>query len=409
MSPEDGCSMRPDIPGLDDWGDQVLAGQRVLLRADLNLPMRDGEIRDATRIERLVPTIQELRDRQARIGILSHCGRPQGRRCPDYSLAPVVSGVSAAIGGVPVRFADDCIGPAAAACMADLSNGEVALFENLRFHPGEESNDPDFAAALAAQGDFYVNDAFSCSHRSHASITTLAKLLPSVMGRSMASELAALGRVLDSPARPAAALVGGSKVSTKLDILSRIIKTVDVLVVGGGMANTFLLAQGIDVGRSLSEPDLVSVAGDILNQAAGCEILLPVDAVVAPSLAPGVETQVVAVSEVPDHSMILDIGPRGIAAIKTRLDSCRTLLWNGPPGAFETPPFDQATTDIARYVARLTAQGKLISVAGGGDTAAALAHAGVGDDFTYISGAGGAFLEWLEGKELPGITALQHS
>ncbi len=401
--------MKRDISSLDDW--DTLAGRRVLLRADLNLPMRDGIISDTTRIDALVPTLQELRQRGAQVAILSHCGRPQGKVCQYYSLAPVVDPLSAAIDGAPIAFAADCIGPPAAACMAGLADGGVALFENLRFHPGEEANDADFAAALAAQGDCYVNDAFSCAHRRHASVTTLAGLLPSVMGRAMAAELAALGSVLESPARPAAALVGGAKVSTKLDILSTIIKTVDLLVVGGAMANTFLLAQGVDVGRSLSEPDLVPVARDILDQAArlGCEILLPVDGVVAASLAPGVATRVVAASKVPVDSMILDIGPQGVAAIKTRLDSCRTVLWNGPLGAFETPPFDWATCEVARYVGRLTAQGTLTSVAGGGDTAAALAHAGVRDDFTYISGAGGAFLEWLEGKELPGIAALQHS
>ena len=390
-------------------GDLQVAGRRVLLRADLNVPMKDGKVTDATRIARLAPTIRELAGAGARVVVMSHFGRPDGRRRDDMSLRPLAGALSAALGGIPVAFASDCIGPEAGAMVDRLADGQVGLLENLRFHAGEEANDPAFAAELARLGDIYVNDAFSAAHRAHASTAALARLLPSAAGRLMQAELEALGRALEHPRRPLAAIVGGSKVSSKLDLLGNLLSRVDLLVIGGGMANTFLFAEGVDVGRSLCERDMAPTARGIARSAreAGKRILLPVDAVVAPGLADGAAAATVAVGAIPADRMVLDIGPRSVAAIAEALSGCRTLVWNGPVGAFEHAPFDAGTTAIAKEVARLVAAGRLDAIAGGGDTVAALAHAGVEDALTYVSTAGGAFLEWLEGKTLPGVAALE--
>ena len=389
-------------------GDLQVAGRRVLLRADLNVPMKDGKVTDATRIERLAPTIRELAGAGARVVVMSHFGRPDGRRRDDMSLRPLAGALSGALGGAPVSFASDCIGPEARAMVDRLADGQVGLLENLRFHAGEEANDPAFAAELARLGDVYVNDAFSAAHRAHASTAALARLLPSAAGRLMQAELEALGRALEHPRRPLAAIVGGSKVSSKLDLLGNLLSRVDLLVIGGGMANTFLFAEGVDVGRSLCERDMAPTARDIARAArdAGKRILLPVDVVVAPGLADGAAAATVAVDAIPADRMVLDIGPRSVSATAEALSGCRTLVWNGPVGAFEHAPFDAGTTAIAKEVARLVAAGRLDAIAGGGDTVAALAHAGVEDRLTYVSTAGGAFLEWLEGKTLPGVAAL---
>ncbi|MEY4678626.1 MAG: phosphoglycerate kinase [Pseudomonadota bacterium] len=389
-------------------GDLQVAGRRVLLRADLNVPMKDGKVTDATRIERLAPTIRELAGAGARVVVLSHFGRPDGQRRDDMSLRPLAGALSGALGGAPVSFASDCIGPEARAMVDRLADGQVGLLENLRFHAGEEANDPAFAAELARLGDVYVNDAFSAAHRAHASTAALARLLPSAAGRLMQAELEALGRALEHPRRPLAAIVGGSKVSSKLDLLGNLLSRVDLLVIGGGMANTFLFAEGVDVGRSLCERDMAPTARDIARAArdAGKRILLPVDVVVAPGLADGAAAATVAVDAIPADRMVLDIGPRSVSATAEALSGCRTLVWNGPVGAFEHAPFDAGTTAIAKEVARLVAAGRLDAIAGGGDTVAALAHAGVEDRLTYVSTAGGAFLEWLEGKTLPGVAAL---
>jgi phosphoglycerate kinase len=389
--------------------DLPVAGKRVLVRVDFNLPMQDGRISDATRIERALPTIRDLTGRGARVVLLSHFGRPKGKPLPEMTLKPVAEALSQALGGQPVAFAEDCIGPAAAKVVQGLQDGGVALLENLRFHAEEEANDAGFAKALARLGDFYVNDAFSAAHRAHASTEALARLLPAAAGRQMQDELEHLQRALGNPDRPVAAIVGGAKISTKLDLLGNLVAKVDLLIIGGGMANTFLNAFGVAVGRSLCEHELADTARDIARraQAAGCDIVLPTDAVVADALAKGVATQTVPVKAVPQDRMILDVGPATTAHLVRRLATCRTLVWNGPLGAFEVPPFDQGTTTVAQAAAELTRQGKLLSVAGGGDTVAALAHAGVIDDFTYVSAAGGAFLEWLEGKTLPGVAALE--
>jgi phosphoglycerate kinase len=388
-------------------GDLDVARKRVLLRADLNVPLRDGEVADATRIEHLAPTVEALLAKEARVIVISHFGRPKGPD-PALSLRPLVAPLSAALGGRPIRFATDCIGPVAHETVAALGPGEIALLENLRFHPGEEANDEEFARELASLGDVYIDDAFSTAHRAHASIAALAHLLPSAAGLGMQAELEALGSVLESPEHPVIALIGGAKVSTKLGVLKFIMPKVDRLAIGGAMANTFLFAQGRSVGRSLCEQDLVETARQILYQAAdqGCSVILPDDVVTAEKLEPGVVTRTVGVNAVPMNAMILDLGPQTIGRLAAALGDSRTLLWNGPVGAFETPPFDRATIAIAKKVAELTRSGSLKSVAGGGDTVAALAAAGVIDDFTYVSTAGGAFLEWLEGKELPGVAAL---
>jgi len=382
-------------------------GRTVLLRVDLNLPMTDGRVTDATRAVRLKPSFAALRAAGAKVAVLSHFGRPKGRVVPAMSLRPVRA-VLAEILDCPVAFAEDCVGAAAADGIANLPAGGVALLENLRFHAGEEANDPDFAARLAALGDLYVNDAFSASHRAHASIVALARLLPAVAGRLMAAELDALTHCLEAPERPLAAIVGGAKIATKLDLLANLVAKVDLLAIGGGMANTFLYALGTPVGRSLCERDMAETARTVIARAArkGCEIVLPSDAVVAAAFAAGARHHVVAIDRVPEDLMILDIGPNSAAALGERLAGCRSLVWNGPLGAFEVPPFDAGTNTVARAAAALTRTGRLRSVAGGGDTVAALAQADVVDDFTYVSTAGGAFLEWLEGKTLPGVSAL---
>ncbi len=387
--------------------DLDVKGKRVIVRADLNVPMKDGYVSDATRIERTAPTVKELAGRGARVIVISHFGRPKGRD-EKLSLAPVGPALEAAL-GAKVAFANDCIGPDAEKAVGEMKDGDVVLLENLRFHAGEEKNDPDFARALAGLGDIYVNDAFSAAHRAHASTEGLARILPAAAGREMQAELDALSRALDAPDRPVLAIVGGAKVSTKLDVLGHLIEKVDVLAIGGAMANTFLLALGTSVGKSLVERDLVPNARDIMARAndKGCEIALPSDVVIAAKLEPGVPSESVPVGAVPDDRMILDIGPTSADALAARLGECRTLVWNGPLGAFETKPFDEATLTVARAAAALTKAGKLVSVGGGGDTVAALSEAGVIDEFTYVSAAGGAFLEWMEGKTLPGVAALE--
>ena len=389
--------------------DLDLSGKRVLLRGDLNVPVANGKVTDATRIERLAPTILELCDKGARIVVMSHFGRPKGKIVPELSLEPVADALSAALGGKAVAFAPDCVGPVAASVVEGLEPGGVALLENLRFHPGEEANDAGFAGELAKLGDAYVNDAFSAAHRAHASTEAIARLLPAAAGRAMQAELEALTAALETPAHPVIALVGGAKVSSKLDVLGNLVSRVDAIIIGGGMANTFLNARGIDVGASLCEHDLADTVREIeaRAQAAGCEILLPVDGVVAAKFEAGAPSRTVAIDAAPSDMMILDIGPDSVAELNAKLADCKTLLWNGPLGAFEIPPFDAGTVAVAREAGRLTRAGGMVSVAGGGDTVAALNHAGVADEFTYVSTAGGAFLEWLEGKTLPGVAALE--
>ncbi len=382
-------------------------GKTVLLRADLNVPVKDGAVTDATRIERLAPTILELARKGAKIVVMSHFGRPKGND-PSLSLKPIVPALAKALGGRHVAFAADCIGPEAQKVARALAPGEVAVLENLRFHAGEEKNDPAFALELAALGELYVNDAFSAAHRAHASTEALAHLLPAYAGRLMQAELDALAAALERPQRPLLAIVGGAKVSTKLDLLTFLLSKVDTLVIGGAMANTLLFAQGIEVGASLVERDMADTARRLLAHAkdAHKELVLPIDAVVAAKLEKGVATQTIDIAHVPKDRMILDIGPKSVALIAERMKQSRTLVWNGPVGAFETKPFDAATVAIAKQAAELTRSGALTSVAGGGDTVAALAAAGVEDSLTYVSTAGGAFLEWLEGRTLPGVAAL---
>ncbi len=386
-----------------------VGGKRVLVRLDLNVPMQDGQVSDSTRIDRALPTVKDLVAAGARVVLLSHFGRPKGKRVPELSLQPVATALATTMGGQNIAFADDCIGEAAAVCVNGLQNGEIALLENVRFHSGEEANDPDFARALAANGDFYVNDAFSCAHRAHASTEALAHLLPAAAGRNMAAELVALQQALSTPTRPLAALVGGAKVSSKLEVLSHLIDKVDALIIGGGMANTFLYAQGLEVGTSLCENDLADTAQQIMAKAAAqnCEILLPVDVVVAKEFSAHADSAAIDVRNVPENMMILDIGPRSRRQLSERLKDIKTLVWNGPLGAFEITPFDAGTNAVAQAAAALSKTGALVTVAGGGDTVAALRHASAADDFNYISTAGGAFLEWLEGKDLPGVVALQ--
>jgi phosphoglycerate kinase len=385
-------------------------GKRVLLRADLNVPVRDGAITDRTRIERLCPTIAELASAGGRVVICSHFDRPKGKRVPEMSLKPLVEALSAALRR-PVAWADDCIGPVAEAAVAALADGDILLLENSRFHAGEEANDPAMAAALASLADAFVNDAFSAAHRAHASTEGVARLLPSYAGRLMEAELKALDAALGNPARPVVAIVGGAKVSTKLDLLGNLMKKVDVLVIGGAMANTFIAAQGHPVGKSLQEAEMHDTARTIMDgaKAAGCEILLPVDLVVAEEFRANPPTRTVAATAVPEGFMALDVGPKSEEAIEQRLRGASTLVWNGPLGAFETPPFDTATVAVAQVVAALTQSGALKSIGGGGDTVSALRHADVADRMTYISTAGGAFLEWLEGKTLPGVAALSQT
>jgi phosphoglycerate kinase len=395
----------PDFLTLDDID---VRGKRVLLRADLNVPVKHGAVTDATRIARLAPTIEALIAKGAAVIVMSHFGRPKGGPDPKLSLRPVLAPLRRALGGRDVAFAEDCIGAPAERVVAALLPGQVALLENLRFHPGEEANSPAFAHALAALGDVYVDDAFSAAHRAHASIAALPRLLPAAAGKSMEAELAALSAALEHPVRPVMALVGGAKVSTKLDLLRFVIGKVDVMAIGGAMANTLLYAQGVAVGRSLCERDLADNARQLLALAAErrCRVILPEDAVVAAELSAGAASRTVAIGEVAGGMMILDIGPKTVASIDAALGEARTLVWNGPLGAFETPPFDDGTAAVAKKIAELTRAGRLRSVAGGGDTVAALAAAGLTDDLSYVSTAGGAFLEWLEGRELPGVMAL---
>jgi len=382
-------------------------GKRVLLRVDLNVPMKDGVISDLTRIERVVPTIAELANKGGRVIVLSHFDRPKGKVVPGLSLQPIATALATAL-GKPVSFAHDCIGPDAEAAAASLQDGEVLLLENTRFQPGEETNAPDLAAALAKLGDIYVNDAFSAAHRAHASTAGVAEHLPSYAGRLMEAELAALDAALENPQRPVGAIVGGAKVSTKLALLENMLEKVDVLAVGGAMANTFLAAKGYKVGTSLKEDDMLDIARQIIEQAKvkNCELILPIDVVLAEDFMAGAPTAVAAVTDIPDGWMALDVGPETVALLKTKLAGLKTLVWNGPLGVFELPPFDEATNAVAQEAARLTKAGNLKTIAGGGDTVSALRHAGVLEDMTYVSTAGGAFLEWLEGKVLPGLTAL---
>ncbi len=380
------------------------------MRADLNVPVKDGVVGDLTRIERQAPTIRELAEKGARVIVLSHFGRPKGKVVPALSLRPVVAPLAKAIGR-EVAFAEDCVGPKAQAAVAALKDGEVLLLENTRFHSGEESNDPEFAKAVAALGDIFVNDAFSAAHRAHATTTGLAYLLPAAAGRSMEQELVHLQKALGDPKRPLIAVVGGAKVSTKIELLQNLVAKVEVLVIGGAMANTFLAAEGVAVGKSLYEPDHLETARKVVHMAteSGAAMLLPTDVVVAKQLSPGAVHRTIPVSRIAADEMALDVGPASIQAFKNRLVTAKTLVWNGPFGAFEVPPFDAGTVAAAKAVAAATRAGDILSVAGGGDTVAALAHAGVEQDFSYVSTAGGAFLEWLEGKELPGVEALRAS
>jgi phosphoglycerate kinase len=384
-----------------------IAGKRVLVRVDLNVPVKDGKVTDATRIERVAPTILELSKKGAKVILLAHFGRPKGEVVADMSLNQILPAVNDVL-GTTVAFASDCIGDAAASAIAELGNGGILLLENTRFHKGEEKNNADFTAALAANGDIYINDAFSAAHRAHSSTEGLAHLLPAYAGRTMQAELEALEKGLGNPNRPVVAIVGGAKVSTKIDLLMNLVKKVDALVIGGGMANTFLAARGTDVGKSLCEHDLADTAKQIMIEAAGagCAIVLPEDGVVAREFKANAENEVVAVSAIPSDAMMLDVGPKTIDAVNAWISRASTLVWNGPLGAFEIAPFDTATVAAAKHAAACTKDGKLVSVAGGGDTVAALNHAGVADDFTYVSTAGGAFLEWMEGKPLPGVDVL---
>ena len=395
----------PSFRTLDDLSPR---DKRVLVRLDLNVPLKDGRVSDATRIERAAPTLRELSEKGAKVIVLSHFGRPKGKPDPAFSLKPLVEPLRQALAGKSVAFAADCVGPEAERVVAAMKPGDIALLENLRFHPEEEANDAGFARGLAALGDLYVNDAFSAAHRAHASTEALAHLLPAAAGRLMQAELEALGAALETPRRPVAALVGGAKVSTKLDLLNFLVRKVNILVIGGAMANTLLFARGVEIGKSLSERDMAETARGVLAKAreAGCAVVLPVDAVVAREFKANAATETVAIESVPNDAMILDIGPRTVAAIDAKLEASKTLVWNGPLGAFETPPFERGTVAVARRVAELTRAKRLLSVAGGGDTVAALAQAGVTADLTYVSTAGGAFLEWLEGRELPGVAAL---
>ena len=382
-------------------------GKRVIVRADLNVPVKDGKVSDATRLERILPGLQDLAKRGARVVVISHFGRPKGGPDARYSLKVVADKLGELLGR-DVVFADDCVGEAAERAVAGLRPGGIAVLENLRFHRGEEQNDPAFAKRLAALGDLYVNDAFSAAHRAHASTDAITHLLPAYAGPLLMEEVQALVRVLESPERPTAAVIGGAKVSSKIDVLTHLADKVDWLIIGGAMANTFFLAEGVEIGRSLAEPDHTRTALQIMHAAKErhCEVILPHDFVVAPRLEAGASARVVVTLETPSDLMILDVGPKTVAHYGEIIGRSRTLLWNGPLGAFEVAPFGEGTFGLARQAASLTKSGKLVSVAGGGDTLAALNAAGVTDLFTYVSTAGGAFLEWLEGRELPGIAAL---
>ena len=387
--------------------DAELAGKRVLVRVDLNVPVDAGRVTDDTRIQAVLPTISEISSKGGKVILLAHFGRPKGAD-PKLSLAPIAGEVASRL-GKPVAFAPATIGPEAEAAVAKLKDGEVLLLENTRFDPREEKNDPAFVEALAALGDLYVNDAFATAHRAHASTEGLAHHLPAYAGRCMQVEIEALAKALEKPERPVMAVVGGAKVSSKLDLLGNLVAKVDVLVIGGGMANTFLAARGKDVGKSLCEHDLAGTALEILDKAkaAGCDVVLPVDALAATEFKAHAAHRVASVDDIKADEMMLDAGPASIDNVIAKLKTAKTVVWNGPFGAFELPPFDTATVAVAKAAAELTVAGKLLSVAGGGDTVAALNHAGVADDFTYVSTAGGAFLEWLEGKPLPGVEALR--
>ena len=387
--------------------DVDVTGKRVLLRVDLNVPMENGRVADATRIERVLPTIREVSAKGGKSIILSHFGRPKGRD-DKSSLRPVAESLGKQLGR-PVAFANDCIGKEAAKAVKAMANGDVLVLENTRFHGGEETNDPAFVKELAKNGDLYVNDAFSAAHRAHASTEGLAHALPAYAGRALQAELEALAKGLEAPARPVLAVVGGAKVSTKIDLLQNLVGKVDALVIGGGMANTFLHAIDIGIGRSLAERDLAPVAQRIIDTArdTNCAIILPVDAVVASEFKAGAPHHTYGIDAIPGDGMILDVGSQSIERINAAISDAGTLVWNGPLGAFELSPFDQGTVAAARHAAERTRAGRLVSVAGGGDTVAALNHAGVADRFTYVSTAGGAFLEWLEGKALPGVEALR--
>lgn len=395
------------MSGFRTLDDVDVKGKRVLLRVDLNVPMDNGRVSDTTRLQRIANTIVELAEKNAKVVILAHFGRPKGVD-PKESLKPVAT----ALGHVVKRhvgFAADCVGDVAEKAVAAMKDGDILVLENTRFHPGEEKNDPAFGTQLAKLGDIWVNDAFSCAHRAHASTEGLGHKLPAYAGRTMEAELAALSKALEAPKQPVIAFVGGAKVSTKLDLLENLVSKVDALVIGGGMANTFLHAQGIKVGKSLCEKDLAPIALRVLDkaEAANCAIILPVDAVVAFHFEANAPSHAYGLDAIPADGMILDVGPLSIERIKSAIDDAATLVWNGPLGAFEMTPFDKGTVQAAKHAAARTKSGKLISVAGGGDTVAALNHAGAGDDFTYVSTAGGAFLEWMEGKPLPGVEVLK--
>ncbi|MEK1928183.1 MAG: phosphoglycerate kinase [Pararhizobium sp.] len=390
---------------LDDLTD--IAGKRVLVRVDLNVPVKDGKVTDATRIERVVPTIRELSEKGAKVILLAHFGRPKGEPVADMSLSLIAPALEDIL-DQRVHFGADCIGEKAAAAVVGMNDGDVLLLENTRFHKGEEKNDAEFTKALAANGDIYVNDAFSAAHRAHSSTEGLAHLLPAYAGRTMQTELEALEKGLGNPKRPVVAIVGGAKVSTKIDLLMNLVKKVDALVIGGGMANTFIAARGTNVGKSLCEHDLAGTAKQIVAEAvaAGCAIVLPVDGVVAREFKAGADNEVVDIEAIPADAMVLDVGPKSIAAVNDWVSKAETLVWNGPLGAFEIAPFDKATVAVAKHAAARTKSGALVSVAGGGDTVSAMNHAEVADDLSYVSTAGGAFLEWMEGKPLPGVDIL---
>lgn len=388
--------------------DADVKSKRVLVRVDLNVPVADGKVTDSTRIERVKPTIMELRRKDAKVILLAHFGRPKGQVVQEFSLRQIVKTTEDVL-GCPVTFAEDCVGEKAKAVIDAMNDGDIVLLENTRFHAGEEKNDPEFVKALAANGDIYVNDAFSAAHRAHASTEGLAHVLPAYAGRSMQMELEALEKGLGKPAHPVIAIVGGAKVSTKIDLLNNLVEKVDALIIGGGMANTFLAAQGLSVGKSLCEHELGETARTIMTKAKAenCSIILPVDAVVATRFEANASNHRYGIEAIPVDGMILDIGENSIERINGAIDDAATIVWNGPLGAFEMHPFDQGTVAVAKRVAERTKQKKLVSIAGGGDTVSALNHTGVAQDFTYISTAGGAFLEWMEGKPLPGVIALE--
>ncbi len=397
-----------DLSSIKTIDDLDVEGKRVLVRVDLNVPIENGDVADDTRIKRVLPTIAKLKQGGAKVILMSHLGRPKGERSPETSLRPVAKRVEELLNGGPVLFLDDCVGPDVENALKSLGDGDVAMLENLRYHEGEKANDVGFAKQLAALGDIYVDDAFSSAHRAHASVEAIAHLMPAYAGKLMMAEISALSIALADPKRPVMAIVGGAKVSTKIDVLKNLATCMDVLVVGGGMANTLLNAQGVNVGNSLYEPDFVETVTEVLASAkkAGCEIFLPVDEVVADELAPGTEWKVCGVNDIPSDMMVLDQGPQSIERLKERLGEMQTLLWNGPLGAFEVAPFGKGTLALAEESGRLSKEGKLVSIAGGGDTVRALNMVGATPDFTYVSTAGGAFLEWLAGRQLPAVLAL---